>query len=214
MLFTLDKLIAKFVKQPADADGGRPVLQAVRPVSATRPQGQQCLVVMHTPSCMRLTKFWSPCRCALPFLPSMYQPAYEAKSFVQHMMQSNCPSRSLNWLQSGLSGTIALSSLCLVSCGPSHRLCALLGRLLPQLSLILAQQVLPCGVCRGNPYSDAIYIANAHVLLHDDTCYRLESLAGGDVSVQLLDPNKTEVSPCKCTSGCYSDAHWCSWPLQ
>lgn len=62
-------------------------------------------------------------------------------------------------------------------------------------------------MCRGSPYSDAIYIANAHVLLHDDTCYRLESLAGGDVSVQLLDPNKTEVSPCKRTSGGGSDAH-------
>ena len=168
---------------------------------------------MQTLSSMRLSDLCSSSRCALQFLPSMYQPACEAKS-IQQMKQSNRPSRSLNWLQSGPSGTTVHSSLCLASCGPSHRLCALLGRVLPQLSLILAQQVLPCGVCRGNPYSDAIYIANAHVLLHDDTCYRLESLAGGDVSVQLLDPNKTEVSPCKCTSGCYSDAHWCGWPLQ
>ena len=93
-------------------------------------------------------------------------------------------------------------------------MCNTLGCLLPQLSLVLAQQALPCGVCRGSPYSDAIYIANAHVLLHDDTCYRLESLAGGDVSVQLLDPNKTEVSPCKDTSGCGWDANQCGWLLQ
>ncbi|KAK9814633.1 hypothetical protein WJX72_009077 [[Myrmecia] bisecta] len=48
---------------------------------------------------------------------------------------------------------------------------------------------------RSVSVADAVYNANAHVLLHDDNCYRLESLANGALTVQLLDSDKTEVPP-------------------
>lgn len=43
-------------------------------------------------------------------------------------------------------------------------------------------------------FSDAVYNANAHVVLHDDPAYRLESRdATGELTVQLLDADRTEV---------------------
>ena len=73
------------------------------------------------------------------------------------------------------------------SCDPSNQcLCAHL-----ELSL------LPCctryEVARGEPPKDATYFANAHVLLHDDTCFRFASLPGNQVSFQMMDPDKSEV---------------------
>ena len=45
-------------------------------------------------------------------------------------------------------------------------------------------------------FSDAVYNANAHVLLHDDPCYRFESCdADGTLTIQMLDPDRTEVAP-------------------
>ena len=45
-------------------------------------------------------------------------------------------------------------------------------------------------------FADAVYAANAHVLLHDDPCFRLESRdADGALTLQLLDPDRTEVAP-------------------
>lgn len=45
-------------------------------------------------------------------------------------------------------------------------------------------------------FSDAVYNANAHVLLHDDSCFRFESReAEGTLTIQLLDPDRTEVAP-------------------
>lgn len=47
-------------------------------------------------------------------------------------------------------------------------------------------------------FSDAVYNANAHVLLHDDNCFRFESReADGTLTIQLLDPDRTEVAPGK-----------------
>ncbi|CAL8471863.1 g11405 [Coccomyxa elongata] len=44
-------------------------------------------------------------------------------------------------------------------------------------------------------FSDAVYNANAHVLLHDDSCFRFESReADGTLTIQLLDPDRTEVT--------------------
>jgi len=48
-------------------------------------------------------------------------------------------------------------------------------------------------------FADAVYNANAHVLLHDDNCFRLEARGGpgggdGSLTVQLLDPDRTEVT--------------------
>ena len=48
-------------------------------------------------------------------------------------------------------------------------------------------------VARGEPPKDATYFANAHVLLHDDTCFRFASLPGNQVSFQMMDPDKSEV---------------------
>jgi hypothetical protein len=48
-------------------------------------------------------------------------------------------------------------------------------------------------VARGQPPKDATYFANAHVLLHDDTCFRFASLPGNQVSFQMMDPDKSEV---------------------
>jgi len=47
---------------------------------------------------------------------------------------------------------------------------------------------------RGSgPPCDATYFANAHVLLHDDTCFRFAALPDGKVTLQMMDPDKTEV---------------------
>ncbi len=41
-----------------------------------------------------------------------------------------------------------------------------------------------------------MYNANAHVLLHEDTCFRFESRAeDGAFTVQLLEPDRSEVAP-------------------
>lgn len=48
-------------------------------------------------------------------------------------------------------------------------------------------------VARGEAPKDATYFANAHVLLHDDTCFRFASLPGNQVSFQMMDPDKSEV---------------------
>ncbi len=45
-------------------------------------------------------------------------------------------------------------------------------------------------------FSDAVYNANAHVLLHDDSCFRFESRGDdGTLTIQMLDPDRTEVAP-------------------
>ncbi len=45
-------------------------------------------------------------------------------------------------------------------------------------------------------FSDPVYNANAHVLLHEDTCFRFESREeDGAFTVQLLDPDRSEVAP-------------------
>ncbi len=49
-------------------------------------------------------------------------------------------------------------------------------------------------------FADAVYNANAHVLLHEDNCFRFEARgskpdgADGALTVQLLDPDRTEVT--------------------
>lgn len=41
-----------------------------------------------------------------------------------------------------------------------------------------------------------MYNANAHVLLHEDTCFRFESRAeDGAFTMQLLEPDRSEVAP-------------------
>jgi len=46
---------------------------------------------------------------------------------------------------------------------------------------------------RGEAPKDATYFANAHVLLHDDTCFRFASLPRERASFQMMDPDKSEV---------------------
>ena len=41
--------------------------------------------------------------------------------------------------------------------------------------------------------SDATYFANAHVLLHDDACFRFAALPANRITLQLMDPDKSEV---------------------
>ena len=43
--------------------------------------------------------------------------------------------------------------------------------------------------------SDATYNANAHVLLHDDNCFRFAAGADSTATIQLMEPDKTEVPP-------------------
>ena len=45
------------------------------------------------------------------------------------------------------------------------------------------------------PIADATYYANAHVLLHDDTCFRFAYKRNDTATIQMMDPDKTEVSP-------------------
>lgn len=52
-------------------------------------------------------------------------------------------------------------------------------------------------------FSDPVYNANAHVLLHEDTCFRFESREeDGAFTVQLLDPDRSEVAPGGCKFSC------------
>lgn len=46
---------------------------------------------------------------------------------------------------------------------------------------------------RSVPFADAVYHANTHVVLHEDHCFRLQSQPDGQLNVQLLDPDRTEV---------------------
>lgn len=49
-------------------------------------------------------------------------------------------------------------------------------------------------LCR-EPLSDATYAANAHVLLHDDSCFRFAAVSDSKATIQLIEPDKTEVPP-------------------
>ncbi|GAB4820057.1 hypothetical protein N2152v2_007103 [Parachlorella kessleri] len=48
---------------------------------------------------------------------------------------------------------------------------------------------------RGVPVHDPVYHANAHVILHEEPCYRVEHTLDRKVSVQLMDPDKMDVPP-------------------
>lgn len=43
--------------------------------------------------------------------------------------------------------------------------------------------------------SDATYGSNVHVLLHDDNCFRFAAVADSKATIQLMEPDKTEVPP-------------------
>ena len=51
---------------------------------------------------------------------------------------------------------------------------------------------------RSVPFADAVYHANSHVVLHEDHCFRLHADPNGQLIVQLLDPDKTEVPASMC----------------
>lgn len=51
---------------------------------------------------------------------------------------------------------------------------------------------------RSTPFNDAVYHANVHVVLHEDHCFRLQSQPDGMLSIQMLDPDKTEVPASMC----------------
>ena len=46
---------------------------------------------------------------------------------------------------------------------------------------------------RTVPSLDAVYYQNAHVLLHDDNCFRLETRPDGLLTMQLLEADRSEV---------------------
>lgn len=46
---------------------------------------------------------------------------------------------------------------------------------------------------RAGPPEDGTYFANAHVLMHDDTCFRFANLPGDKATIQMMDPDKSEV---------------------
>ena len=48
---------------------------------------------------------------------------------------------------------------------------------------------------RDELFIDAVYNANAHVLLHEDACFRLETLPSRTLTVQMLETDRTEVVP-------------------
>lgn len=50
---------------------------------------------------------------------------------------------------------------------------------------------------RSVPFDDAVYHANVHVVLHEDHCFRVQSQPDGQLSIQMLDPDKTEVPASK-----------------
>lgn len=47
---------------------------------------------------------------------------------------------------------------------------------------------------RGAGYTDAVNYANAHVILHDDTCFRFEARADDKLTIQQLFVDKSEVA--------------------
>jgi hypothetical protein len=42
---------------------------------------------------------------------------------------------------------------------------------------------------------DPVYHANAHVILHEEPCYRVQHTHDRKVTVQLMDPDKMDVPP-------------------
>jgi hypothetical protein len=84
-----------------------------------------------------------------------------------------------------------LLSIILTRC--SHNGASLSARVCVHPKLSLLSRCARYEVARGEPPKDATYFANAHVLLHDDTCFRFASLPGNQVSFQMMDPDKSEV---------------------
>lgn len=60
---------------------------------------------------------------------------------------------------------------------------------------------------RSIPFNDAVYHANVHVVLHEDHCFRLQSQPDGLLSIQMLDPDKTEVPASESIHGCLVQVH-------
>lgn len=48
---------------------------------------------------------------------------------------------------------------------------------------------------RREVHSDATYFTNAHVLLHEDSCFRFAAETESKATIQLMEPDKTEVQP-------------------
>ncbi len=49
--------------------------------------------------------------------------------------------------------------------------------------------------CRSTPFLEAVYRANSHVLLADEHCFRLQGVEGGKLTMQLMEPDRSEVPP-------------------
>ncbi|KAK9865821.1 hypothetical protein WJX84_003538 [Apatococcus fuscideae] len=77
----------------------------------------------------------------------------------------------------------------------------LVARLMKHLQTMLSEDV-SCKLfdlwkyesARGAGYTDAVNYANAHVILHDDTCFRFESRADDKLTIQQLFVDKSEVA--------------------
>lgn len=48
---------------------------------------------------------------------------------------------------------------------------------------------------RSTPFLEAVYRANSHVLLADEHCFRLQGAEGGRLTIQLMEPDRSEVPP-------------------
>ena len=48
---------------------------------------------------------------------------------------------------------------------------------------------------RSVPHAEAVYRANARVLLHDEPMFQCTSCSDGDLTVQLVEADPTEASP-------------------
>lgn len=76
-----------------------------------------------------------------------------------------------------------------------------MARLMKHLQTMLSEDV-SCKLfdlwkyesARGAGYTDAVNYANAHVILHDDTCFRFESRADDKLTIQQLFVDKSEVA--------------------
>ena len=60
---------------------------------------------------------------------------------------------------------------------------------------------------RSITFNDAVYHANVHVVLHEDHCFRLQSHPDGLLSIQMLDPDKTEVPASESVQCCLVQVH-------
>ncbi len=77
----------------------------------------------------------------------------------------------------------------------------LVTRLMKHLQQMLAEDV-SCKLldlwkyesARGVGYTDAVNYANAHVILHDDTCFRFEARKDDHLTIQQLFVDKSEVA--------------------